>query len=41
MAKGDYSGWSDLLLGAVYALALGLGGLWLLIYVVKWMWRHV
>jgi hypothetical protein len=21
--------------------ALVLGGLWLLVYVVKWMWRHV
>jgi hypothetical protein len=40
MAKGDYSGWSHILLGAIYAIALVLGGLWLLVYVVKWMWRQ-
>jgi hypothetical protein len=39
-ATGDsYSGCLLELLGVFYLL-LGLGGLWLIIFIVKWMWNH-
>ncbi|SRR5258708_2269730 len=28
------------LIGGLFAIALCLGGLWLLIFVIKWMWGH-
>jgi hypothetical protein len=37
---GDsYSGYLLQLLGVFYLL-LALGGLWLIIFIVKWMWNH-
>jgi len=28
------------LIGGLFVIALCLGGLWLLIFLVKWMWEH-
>jgi hypothetical protein len=35
-----YVGWMGFSLLGIFYLAVFLGGLWLLVFVVKWMWFH-
>jgi hypothetical protein len=38
--SGDAAGCGCAGIAGLFWLALVFGGLWLLVFVVKWMWRH-